>query len=95
VRSGTDTNKEALYLKRLLMHLITFILIVGCQDKNISMSEKIIKAIDDNCKHSSSCNISIKELASFKWDKMVFFEMGSSNAEISKALGVNMKIQLI
>lgn len=75
-------------MKRLLIFLSILTLIVGCQGKDITMSNKIIKYIDENTKQRSSCNIPIKEVTSFKWDKMVIFGLGSSNTEISKALGV-------
>lgn len=80
---------EGLYLKKLLTILLVLVLIiVGCKGRNVNVSDKIIETIDNNCQQSSSCKVSMKEITDFKWDKMVIFEVGSSNSEISKALGI-------
>lgn len=55
---------------------------------NIKLSQKIIKVIDDHCKQDGSCTFSINDMTDFKWDKMVVYNSGSDNAEISKALGL-------
>ncbi|WP_010681098.1 hypothetical protein [Acetivibrio cellulolyticus] len=64
------------------------ILFSGCAQNN-KISDKIIELIDkQSVKDESVCNISIKEVADFEWDKMAIFKVGSSNKEISELLGV-------
>ncbi|BBH21381.1 hypothetical protein Back11_27260 [Paenibacillus baekrokdamisoli] len=70
--------------------LFTLILLVGCQDKS-TLSDQIIKEIDSKCMMNDYCNISLQEITTFKWDKMAIFQVGSSNSQISKALGVEYK----
>ncbi|AIQ14544.1 hypothetical protein [Paenibacillus durus] len=69
---------------KMLTVIVTLIFIVGC-DFNIKMSDKII---DSKCSTNNTCVISIDDFTDFEWDKMVFFQVGSSNTEISNALGI-------
>lgn len=72
--------------------LLSFLilLVVGCQGGN-TLSDQIKRIIDSECKLSSNCNISLQEITNFKWDKVAIFQVGSTNMEISKALGVEYK----
>lgn len=78
-------------LNILFILLIIFLLLIGCQAKNTNMSEKIIKTIDNKCDQGDTFMISMKDITDFEWDKMVIFEVGSSNFEVSKALGIEYK----
>jgi hypothetical protein len=71
--------------------LIAFVVLVGCQGKNIKFSEKLMKTIDDNCELNESCNILVKDITSFNWDRMVIFGVGCDEDDISEALGVEYK----
>lgn len=62
------------------------LIISGCQ-KEKSLSDQIIRIIDDKCSLGKVCDISLKEITTFKWDKVVVFQVGSSSKEISDALG--------
>jgi len=62
--------------------------LVGCQPKDTILTKNIVKSIDNECGENGTCQIQMKDVTNFKWDKMVVFGLGSSNAEISKALGV-------
>ena len=75
-------------LNILYILLVILLFFVGCQSKNSNFSESIIKTLDTNCNNSNECKISMQEITDFKWDKMAVFGIGSSNSEISKALGV-------
>ncbi|MNM56775.1 hypothetical protein D3C81_679540 [compost metagenome] len=68
--------------------LVLLILIVaGCQ-KERSLSDQIIQTIDRKSNENGTCDISLKEITDFKWDKVVIFQVGSSDEEISSALGI-------
>ncbi|OKP94986.1 hypothetical protein [Paenibacillus sp. P46E] len=62
------------------------LMISGCQ-KEKSLSDQIMHIIDDKCNLSEICDISLNEITTFKWDKVVVFQVGSSSEEISNALG--------
>ena len=57
----------------------------------LSFDDNIIKYIDTNCNDDGSCTISIDEFTFFKWDKMIIFQAGCTNEEISEALGAEYK----
>lgn len=79
-------------LKKLsVLFIISLVLLVGCKTKGGDINNLIIKEIDNKCAPNSTCQISISEITNFKWDKMVVFQVGSSNDEISEALGVDYK----
>lgn len=59
----------------------------GCQ--NDKLSQRIVETIDNKCDQGNGyCNVPIAEITDFKWDKMAIFGVGSSNKEVSEALGV-------
>lgn len=74
-----------------LFIVVVLIGLYGCQGGNNNLSEMIIKAIDKNAGQSNTCSITMKEITTFEWDKMVIFDTGTSNIEVSKALGVEYK----
>lgn len=80
-------NMKLLSLVSIIVILI-ILLCAGCQTKTSKMSEKMIKVIDNQLSQNNDCKISIESITDFKWDKMVIFQVGSSNDEITKALGV-------
>ncbi|OPX43988.1 hypothetical protein CLHUN_20130 [Ruminiclostridium hungatei] len=71
--------------------IILILVLVGCQTKESYMTENLIKAIDNECGEKNSCQIQMKDVTNFKWDKVVIFQVGSSNKEISKALDAEYK----
>lgn len=77
-------------MKKLLFQLfiLIFLILSGCQYLSNNLGDKIIKEIDKKRDQSGSCKILMKDITVFKWDKMVIYEVGSSNNEITKALGV-------
>jgi len=54
---------------------------------NYNLRDDIIKTIDDKCVNNNTCQIRMKDITNFKWDKVVIFQVGSSSEEVSKALG--------
>jgi hypothetical protein len=85
-------------MKKLFKISIIFILAVITiglfnvnQRKKTNIGEKIINIIDNKCGQNNSCNFMMNEITNFKWDKMLIYDLGSSNFEISKALGVEYK----
>ena len=77
-------------LMKITILISLILLVVGCQGGN-TLIDQLIKTIDSKCKLSNNCNISLQEITTFKWDKVAIFQVGSSNMEISKALGVKYK----
>lgn len=47
-----------------------------------------MRAIDDKCNLGEICDIPLGKITTFKWDKVVVFQVGSPSKEISNALGV-------
>ena len=71
-----------------LLGVLFYILL---SDRNNNLSDKIINYIDYNADESNICTLDMNEITDFKWDKMLFFGVGSNNTEISNALGVEYK----
>lgn len=65
-----------------------FLSLIGCQVMNNKVTENIIRTIDNECDQNNTCTVSMKDITDFDWDRMVVFGLGSSNSEISEALGV-------
>lgn len=78
------------------MKLTTFIPIVVVilgliyinQSKSNGISKKIVDLIDIRTSNNTICVFNMSEVTDFKWDKMLIYDLGCSNFEISKALGV-------
>lgn len=92
LKRGESMSKMKGFRLKLITLLFTIILLVGCQNKSI-LSDQIIKEIDSKCKLDNICSVSIQlqKVTTFEWDKVAIFQVGSSNEEISKILGVNYK----
>ncbi|MFC3800911.1 hypothetical protein [Cohnella sp. GCM10012308] len=71
----------------LLVTAITMTLLIAGCSAPISLADSIMKGIDLRCGELSSCSISMRDITDFKWDKVVVFQVGSSNPEVSHALG--------
>lgn len=72
----------------MIIFLVLLMLIVaGCQTER-SLSDQIIQTIDRKSNVNGVCDISLKEITDFKWDKAVIFQVGNSDEEISNALGI-------
>jgi hypothetical protein len=73
----------------LYRHIVLLILALfcaqGCTDN--SMKDRITQAIEQRCREKSECAIEMKTLTDFEWDRLVVFEVSSSDAEVSAALG--------
>ncbi|MEK4043334.1 hypothetical protein NSU18_06690 [Paenibacillus sp. FSL H8-0048] len=70
-----------------ILILAFFTLILSSCQKEKSLSDQIMRTIDDECGLGKVCDISLEEITTFKWDKVVIFQVGSSSKEISDALG--------
>jgi|GEM_PF-2335207 len=81
------------YLTFIIVMLSLTLFMVGCQDfaAPSKLGAKIIQEIDENCQNAATCTISMKEITDFKWDKLVFFRLGSSRVDVSQALGFEYK----
>jgi len=58
---------------------------------NNKLSNKIIEYIDNNAENNTennTCILSMRDITEFTWDKMLIYQVGSSNIEISEILGV-------
>lgn len=75
---------------RMLMLFLLLILVSGCQSES-ALSELIIGEIDSKCVIDGSCDIALQDVTTFKWDRVVLFQVGSSGEEVSKALGIKYK----
>ncbi|WP_127579444.1 hypothetical protein [Paenibacillus koleovorans] len=71
----------------MLLSLVFFI--AGCTT-SADVREKVINDINSKCVNSA-CQITLKDIIDFKWDKIIIFQVGSSSAEISKTAGVEYK----
>ncbi|WP_339225820.1 hypothetical protein NYE80_10635 [Paenibacillus sp. FSL H7-0357] len=71
-----------------ILFLAFLTLIISSCQKEKSLSDQIMRIIDDKCNLGEICDISLNEITTFKWDKVVVFQVGSSSKEISNALGV-------
>ncbi|NPV90055.1 MAG: hypothetical protein HPY50_04675 [Firmicutes bacterium] len=68
--------------------ILLILLSSGCWDNN-KLSQRIFETIDKKCEPGNAyCSIPIAEITDFKWDKMAIYGVGSSNKEVSAALGV-------
>lgn len=77
-------------MKKILILVVTIMLLAGCQRGNINIRDRIINTINTKS-NSNTCDFSMKDITNFKWDRMVIFEVGSSNVEVSRALGIDYK----
>jgi hypothetical protein len=83
-----DFSKFIRKRRLMIITLVILMLIVaGCQ-KESSLSDQIIQTIDRKSNGNGVSDISLREITDFKWDKVVIFQVGSSDEEISNALGV-------
>lgn len=80
------STKVAIIVIPLLLIFIIFEFV-----KMLSFDDNIIKYIETNCDDDGRCTLSLDEFTFFKWDKMIIFQAGCTNAEISDALGVEYK----
>lgn len=72
----------------IILVILSLLLLVGCQAKDTILTKNIVKAIDNEGGENGTCQIRMKDVTNFKWDKMVMYGLSSSNEEVSKALGV-------
>ncbi|MDF2588022.1 MAG: hypothetical protein K0S41_1863 [Anaerocolumna sp.] len=72
---------------------ITIIYKNAISNKN-KLSTKIMQYIDNNYDKNDTCRIVMRDITDFKWDKMLIYQVGSSNAEISDLLQVDFKDSL-
>ncbi|MBY9079731.1 hypothetical protein [Paenibacillus sp. CGMCC 1.18879] len=82
---GSKSIRERSLKKIFLVFLM--LIVAGCQ-KERSLSDQIIQTIDRTSNVNGVSAISLKEITDFKWDKVVIFQVGSSDEEINNALGV-------
>lgn len=66
---------------------IILLFINNINNKN-EISNKIIEYINNNRDENNTCRFSMSDVTDFKWDKMLIYQVGSSNKEISNLLGV-------
>lgn len=78
-------------LRKIFVLLIISVLLVGCNNSGNDFSNKIIKTIDGKCEKGGSCTFKMSDITDFRWDKLVVYGLGSSQKEISRALGVRYK----
>ena len=75
-------------MKKAFVFLILIVLVV-CQAAKSRLTENIKKTIDENGGESVYCYFNMRDVTDFQWDKMVVYDPGASNDEISEALGVS------
>jgi hypothetical protein len=66
----------------------------GCNGNRVSASSiegQIGHAIQDKCPRTSDCPIRLRDVTSFDWDKMFYFDYTVSPAERGRAVGVQFK----
>lgn len=79
-----------LFFAILLVVLSTLFVSIIISEKG-KLSNQICDTIDDECDYNNECVIKMDEITDFAWDKMLLYEVMSSETEISKALGVEFK----
>jgi hypothetical protein len=66
----------------------------GCNRNRVSASSmegQIGHAIEERCPKTSDCLIRLRDVTSFNWDKMFYFDYAVSPAEREKAVGVQLE----
>lgn len=76
---------KKIWVRIFFLVFITLIILICQNDKSLSSQIKLI--IEDKCNSSDICDISLEEITSFKWNKVLVFQVGSSSKDISNALG--------
>lgn len=73
--------------------ILILIIIILINDHTLNdqylLSNKIIEFIDNNADKNNTCTLLMTEVTDFKWDKMLMYQIGSTNQKISEALGIN------
>ena len=75
----------------LIVLVLSVVIIIAVLPNGSSLSNRIVKFIDNNCDDNNVCIINMVEITDFKWDKMLIYQVGSSTTAISEALGVEFK----
>lgn len=69
---------------------ITFTLIyINNFTNEKKLNNRLIELINNNYNKNNKYKFSMNEVTDFKWNKMLIYQVGSSNKEISELLGVN------
>ena len=76
-----------IFVAILLVIVSTFIVVIIISEKG-KLSNRICETIDDKCDENNECIIKMDEITDFAWDKMLLYQVMSSESEISQALGV-------
>src|SRR5258708_16916972 len=66
----------------------------GCNRNRVSASSiegQIGHAIEERCPKTSDCLIRLRDVTSFNWDKMFYFDYAVSPAEREKAVGFHLQ----
>lgn len=85
-----DGHNNMKKIKYICIFIFIVLFVVGC-GKNENIKERIINAIDKGCKNQNECIVSISNLTSFTWDKLLMFNEGASSKEINRVLGFKYK----
>lgn len=72
-----------------ILSIVVILLYINIFINKNSLSKKIEKYIENNSDENSECKFNMSEITDFKWDKMLIYQVGSSNKEISDLLGVH------
>jgi len=70
-------------MKIYILILLVSISIYGCNERSSSMESKIVNHID-SCNY---CEIILKDITTFSWEKVYIFNTPASLEEIEKAIG--------
>jgi hypothetical protein len=81
--------------------LATILLLVaagstGCNRNRVSASSiegQIGHAIEERCPKTSDCTIRLRDVTSFAWDKMFYFDYAVPPAEREKAVGIQLQTE--
>ena len=68
----------------------------GCNRNRVSASSiegQIGHEIEDRCPKTSDCPIRLRDVTSFNWDKMFYFDYAVPPAEREKAVGVQLETE--
>jgi hypothetical protein len=68
--------------------ILILVFVIDNPTNEIKLSDKITEYIDNNCGESNACKLTMSDITNFKWDKMLLYQVGSSNTEISQLIGV-------
>ncbi|MEH7463952.1 hypothetical protein V7166_18235 [Bacillus thuringiensis] len=78
-------------MKKLTVLILSLLLLVGCNQKNVQHNTKLEEAIFSIVEDKNNNEIDINSLTNFDWDKAFLFAPYTSQESINEQLGVDFK----